>query len=192
MDCSLSGSSVHGDSPGENTRMDCLSLLQGIFPTQPLNPELLHCRQILYHLSHKGSPRIPEWVAYPFSRGSCQPRNWTRVFWIAGRFLPAELPVLIYKEAQLLSRDRLMDKILAFKLLFKNFKLLWTWDVKIPPILFEWFSIWIKVKILIQWNGFSIFNKDFSNLKRCDMTALQDVQKTLKTQQKERQNNPIF
>ena len=33
-----------------------LSLLQGIFPTQGLNSGLLHCRQILYQLSHKGSP----------------------------------------------------------------------------------------------------------------------------------------
>ena len=32
------------------------SLLQGIFPTQRLNLGLLHCRQILYHLSHQGSP----------------------------------------------------------------------------------------------------------------------------------------
>ena len=45
--------------------MGSLSLLQGIFPTQGLSPGLLHCRQILYQLSHKGSPRILEWVAYP-------------------------------------------------------------------------------------------------------------------------------
>ena len=45
--------------------MGSLSLLWGIFPTQGLNPGLLHCRWILYQLSHKGSPRIPEWVAYP-------------------------------------------------------------------------------------------------------------------------------
>ena len=44
-----------------------LAFLQGIFPTQGSNPGLLHCRQILYHLNHKGSPRILEWVAYPFS-----------------------------------------------------------------------------------------------------------------------------
>ena len=37
---------------------------------QGLNPGLPHCRQILYQLSHKGSPRTPEWIAYPFSRGS--------------------------------------------------------------------------------------------------------------------------
>ena len=38
-----------------------------------LNPGILHCRWILYQLSHKGSPRILEWVAYPFSSGSSQP-----------------------------------------------------------------------------------------------------------------------
>ena len=37
MDCSPQGSSVHGDSPGKNTRMGCHALLQGIFPTQGSN-----------------------------------------------------------------------------------------------------------------------------------------------------------
>ena len=63
-------SSVHGDSPGKNTGVSCNVLLQGIFPTQGSNPGLLHCRWILYQLSHQGSPGILEWVAYPFSRGS--------------------------------------------------------------------------------------------------------------------------
>ena len=63
-----------------------LSLLQGIFPTQGLNSGFLHCGQILYQLSHQGSPRIPKWIAYPFSGGSSQPRNWTRVSYIAGGF----------------------------------------------------------------------------------------------------------
>ena len=49
IDCSQSGSSVHGESPGKNTGMDCHSLLQRIFLTQGLNPGLLHYRQILYH-----------------------------------------------------------------------------------------------------------------------------------------------
>ena len=52
------------------TGVGSLFLLQGIFPTQGLNPGLPHCRQILYQLSHKGSPRILEWVAYPFSSQS--------------------------------------------------------------------------------------------------------------------------
>ena len=46
------------NSPGQNTGVGSLSLLQGIFPTQGLNPGLLHCRQILYQLSYKGSPEI--------------------------------------------------------------------------------------------------------------------------------------
>ena len=55
------------DSPDQNTGVGSLSLLQGIFPTQGLNPGLPHCRRFLYQLSHKGSPIILEWVAYPFS-----------------------------------------------------------------------------------------------------------------------------
>ena len=74
------------NSPGQNTGEGSLSLLQGIFPTQRLNPGLLHCRQVLYQLNHKGSSRILEWVAYPFSRGSSKPRNRTRVSCIAGGF----------------------------------------------------------------------------------------------------------
>ena len=45
------------NSSGQNTGVGGLSLLQGIFPTQGLNPGLSHCR-----LSYKGSPRILEWV----------------------------------------------------------------------------------------------------------------------------------
>ena len=73
--CKPHGLYSAGISPGQNTGVGSLSLLQGIFPTQGLNPGLWHCRQILYQLSHKGSPRRLWWVAYPFSRGSSQPRN---------------------------------------------------------------------------------------------------------------------
>ena len=78
MDCSAPGSSVHGDSPGKNTRVGCCALIQGIFSTQGLNPSLSHWKQILYHLSHQGKSRILEWIVYPFSWGSSQIRNWTR------------------------------------------------------------------------------------------------------------------
>ena len=44
------------DSPGKNTGVGCHFLLQRIFPTQASNPALSHCRQMLYHLSHQGSP----------------------------------------------------------------------------------------------------------------------------------------
>ena len=61
--CSVMSNSLwpHGlyspwNSPGQNTGVGSLSLLQGIFSTQGSNPGLLHSRQILYQLSHKGSP----------------------------------------------------------------------------------------------------------------------------------------
>ena len=70
------------NAPGQNTRVGSLCLLPGNLP----NPGLLHCRWNLYQLSHRGSPRIVAWVAYPFSSGSSQPRNWTGISCIAGGF----------------------------------------------------------------------------------------------------------
>ena len=91
MDCSPPGSSVH---PWGFSRQEYWSGLSypspwhlpnpGIAPTQTQG--LPHCRQIINHLSPQGRPRILEWVAYPFSRGSSWPRNWTGVSWIADRF----------------------------------------------------------------------------------------------------------
>ena len=74
------------NSPGQNTGVGSLSLLQRIFPTQGSNPGLPHCRRILYQLSYKGSPRILECVVYPFSRGSSWPTNRTGVSFIAVGF----------------------------------------------------------------------------------------------------------
>ena len=115
MDCSPTGSSVHRDSPGKNAGKGCYAVLQGIFPTQELNPGLPHCRQILYHLSHRSEEEVkslsrvrlfatPWSVAYQalpsmgFSRQECwsglpfpspressQPRYRTQVSSIAGR-----------------------------------------------------------------------------------------------------------
>ena len=82
MDCT-----VPWNSPGQNTGVGSLSLLQGIFPAQGLNPGLAHCRWILYQLSHKRSPRILELVAYPFFSRSSRPRDRTGVSWTAGRFI---------------------------------------------------------------------------------------------------------
>ena len=86
MDCSLPGSSFHGDSQGKNPGVGFHALLQGIFPTQGSNPGLLHYRWILYHLSHQGSTRILECIPYPFYRVSSPPRNLTGVSCIAGGF----------------------------------------------------------------------------------------------------------
>ena len=57
-DCSPPGSFVQGDSPGKNTGVGSHSPVQGIFLIQGSNLGLLHCRQILYRLSHRG----PTWV----------------------------------------------------------------------------------------------------------------------------------
>ena len=79
VDYSLPGSSVHGGPPGKNTGVDCQALLQGIFPTQGQNPGLPHYRQILYHLSHKGSPDITgsysSWTRGPVRAWNCTSHN---------------------------------------------------------------------------------------------------------------------
>ena len=61
------------NSPGQATGVSGLSLLQGIFPTQGLNPSLPHCRLILYQLSHKGSPQLVGGVCS--SLGSVSPQQ---------------------------------------------------------------------------------------------------------------------
>ena len=65
--------------PGKNTGVYCHFLLQGIFLTQGSNLGLLHCRQILYHLSHREAQEIVK------DRGACRDaihrvaKNWTWV-----------------------------------------------------------------------------------------------------------------
>ena len=70
------------NSPGKNTGVGKPFPSPGVFP----NPGLLHCEQIPYQLRHKGSPRILEWVAYPFTSRSSWSRNQTGVSCIRGRF----------------------------------------------------------------------------------------------------------
>ena len=113
LDCSLPGSSVHGIFQASILEWLAISFSRiWIFPTQRLNLGLLHYKQILYHLSHYWSPvkvkvtqscltlcnamdcivhgilqaRIIEWVVFPFSRGSSQPRDRTGVSCTAGGF----------------------------------------------------------------------------------------------------------
>ena len=116
--CSPPHSSDHRDSPGKNTGVGCHVLLQGIFPTQGLNPGLPHCRQILYHLSYQGSPRILEWVAYPFSRESSWPRNRTGASCIVGRFFTswATREALVYL--------MILHTVMWFLSLFSQFTLI--------------------------------------------------------------------
>ena len=64
------------NSPGQNTGVGSLSLLQGIFPTQRSNPGLPHCRQILYQLSHQGSLKW-EFQSVQFSRSVMSDSLWS-------------------------------------------------------------------------------------------------------------------
>ena len=82
----LQTDSLPTKSPGKpkKTGVGSLPFLQGNFPTQGSNPGHSHCWWILYQLSHKGSPRMLEWVACPFPSESSQPRSRTGVSCIAG------------------------------------------------------------------------------------------------------------
>ena len=66
------------NSPGQNTGVGSLSLLQETFPTQGSNPGLLHCRWILYQLSHKGSHKNTGVGSLSLLQGICpiQETNW--------------------------------------------------------------------------------------------------------------------
>ena len=87
MDCSPPSSSVHGDSPGRNTGGGCHALfLKEIFPTQGLNPGLLHGSQILLPSEQAGKPKNTEADSLSLFQGSSQPRNQMGVSCTASRF----------------------------------------------------------------------------------------------------------
>ena len=58
---------VHGILQAKILEWVAISSSRGSLQTQGWTPGLPHCRQIIYQLSHQGSPRILEWIAYPFS-----------------------------------------------------------------------------------------------------------------------------
>ena len=157
MDCSPPGSSVHGKSPGKNTGVSCHALLQGIFPTQGSNLGLLHCRQILYWLSHRGSPRILEWVAYAFSRWSSRPRNQAMISCIADGFFTSWAtrklligPQFLHIESEVVS--------IVWQSLFK----LWTFTVNVV-LRNSSGKVFYKFKTKSRKITTSIFNKSQSN-----------------------------
>ena len=85
MDCSLPGCSVHGISQARIlTEVGCHFLPQWIFATQRSNPRLLHCRCILYRLSHQGSPT-------PRGKHSLLQNEAISVFVYLGPFYPSEI-----------------------------------------------------------------------------------------------------
>ena len=78
MDCSLPGSSAHGIFQARVLEWGAIAFSSLTYR--------IHRGQILYQPSHKGSPRILEWVAYTFSSRSSQPRDQTGISCIAGIF----------------------------------------------------------------------------------------------------------
>ena len=90
----LQADSLPSEPPGKpkNTGVSSLSLPQGNFPTQESNWGLLHCRLSLYQLSYQESPRILEWVAYPFPRGTPNPGIKLESSALQADSWPAELP----------------------------------------------------------------------------------------------------
>ena len=113
------------NSPGRNTAVCNLSFLQGIFPTQGSNPGILHCRQILYHLSHQGRPRIMEWEACPFSKRASWPRNWTRVSWQVDSLLAEYLYLHIYLLFYVFTWHNIFYVFIIFDFLFLSFYHSW-------------------------------------------------------------------
>ena len=83
MDFNPPGFSVHGILQARILEWVAMPSSRGSLQAKD---QIQVCKQILYHLSHQGSPRILEWVVYPFSRGSSRPRNQTGVSCIAGKF----------------------------------------------------------------------------------------------------------
>ena len=106
-------------SPGQNTGVGSLSPLQGIFPTHGSNPGLPRCRQTISQLSHKGSPRILERAACPFSKGSSQElnRGLLHCQWILYQLSYQDL---MQKQIYATSRDTLSFQSLLYGLLYKN------------------------------------------------------------------------
>ena len=118
MDSSRPGSSVHGDSSGKNTGVGGHALLNRIFPTQGQNPGFSHCRWVLHCLSHQGSPRILEWVAYPFLRKSSWPRNRTGVSCIAGGFFTSWATFILPLTYSVTSEKSLYFSVYQFPVLW--------------------------------------------------------------------------
>ena len=126
----------HGlNSPGQNTGVGKLSLLQGIFPTQGSKPGLLHCRQIIYQLIHKGSPRMLVWVAYSFSSGSFWPGNQTGVSCVTGGFFTSwairEAPNSLWRWTSYVLICHLYISVYLFKWNISSGLLLISWLVSL-------------------------------------------------------------
>jgi len=144
------------NSSGQSTGVGSLSLLQGIFPTQELNPGLPHCRWILYQLIHKRSPRILEWGAYAFS-GIWSFRHFSKSYL---KFFCFQFPFIFIKECNgSLTNESLGSDHLKFKFILK---IVWIFDT------ITWYTL---------NDGFVFLTFQFPCLSSllCSLTALVQV-----------------
>ena len=149
---------------------------RGSSQLQGANAGLPHCCRILYHLSHQGSPRILEWVVYPFSRGSPWPRNQTGVFCIHSFLLLFKhklCPTVVHRVLHHTAPSDLAYCILAF---WSDTGMLWACNLSLqiasifaPQGLYYFFCLTLSLPLVMSSlsskNQFNImyFKADFSS-----------------------------
>ena len=132
-------------SLGQNTGMGSCFLLQGIFPTQGLNPGLLHCRWILYQLSHQEALYLLGWLLLKDKKK------------IELSYDPA-IPFLdtyLKKTKTLIWKDTCIPMFTAA--LFTTAK---TWKQHASPLTEKWMNVWC---IYIKWNIIQSLKQEWNN-----------------------------
>ena len=140
------------NSPGQNTGMGCLSLLQGIFPTQGLNPGPPHCRQILYQLSHKGSPS-----------GLISSVQLLSHFWLFAT------PWIAARQASLsITNCRTLLKLMSIKSVMPSSHLILCHPLLLLPLIFPSIRVFSNESILcIKWSKYWNFSFSISPSNEC-------------------------
>ena len=113
MDCNLSGSSVHGDSPSKNTGVGCHALLQGIFPTQGSNSRSPALQVDSLPYEPLGEPKRTRMGSLPLPQGNspAQEADWglLHCMWFFTCWAPQEAPgvtLVVFKSWLYHSLDR--------------------------------------------------------------------------------------
>ena len=89
------------DFPGKDTGVGFQFLLQGILPTQGSNPGLLHCRQILFQLSYKGSPQTPRCSVISSTHNTLISQHADLVLWVPSTWALFISPLVIHEKKKI-------------------------------------------------------------------------------------------
>ena len=136
------------NSPGQNTRVGRLSLLQGIFPTQGSRPRLPHCRRILYQLSYQGSPKIHISL---FSRS----------------VMSVETPWTSACQASLsITNSWSLLKLISIELVMSSNYLILCQPLLLPPSIFPNIRVFSNELVLLtRWSKYWSFSSNISSSK---------------------------